>query len=275
MLLTIDSEVAEKYGLNCAVLIPLIQTWIARSIANEEEMFEDRHWVSCSLAAFHAMLPFFTKNQIRYALDRLVDEGVLLKGKKDENFNRTNYYAFVDEALQIRIWGFSQMHLGKADEASPNNIYNNNIYTNNYNNPLDVIPSNVTKVSNTTSSGINISQLVGDMIEHRKIIKPKMSEKAQNLLFNKLSRLQKEGYDIVGLTNQAIESGWKTVYPHKDFLINKSKANRPEFIRGGINPDITEEDAYEQWRRAEQSHSNGNDQPVGNCLPDSSNPSSN
>lgn len=60
----------------------------------------------------------------------------------------------------------------------------------------------------------NNHYLIETFIQHRKEIKSPFTAQALTMFKNKVSKLEKEGYEIKELINLAIESGWKTIYPH-------------------------------------------------------------
>ena len=95
---TFDQEYAKEYGVNEAILIEHFSNWINNNRKNGANFYEGRTWSYDTLTALEEWLPFLTRKQIRGAIDRLVELGVLIKG----NFNktkqdRTTWYAFQDE----------------------------------------------------------------------------------------------------------------------------------------------------------------------------------
>lgn len=93
-----DTEHAKLYGLAEAVMIYNLQFWIVRNRANAEHFHDGRTWSYNSVKAFERVFDYLTSKQIRGALERLVDRGVLLTGRYSEDArDRTNWYAFSDE----------------------------------------------------------------------------------------------------------------------------------------------------------------------------------
>lgn len=90
-------EVAEKLGVNAAIMAANVQFWCAKNEANESKMHfhEGRYWTFNSRKAYMKLFPYFTEKQIRNALDKCVESGLLLAG----NFNasardRTKWYSY-------------------------------------------------------------------------------------------------------------------------------------------------------------------------------------
>jgi hypothetical protein len=93
-----DTEHARLYGLAEAVVIYNFQFWIVRNRANGEHLHDGRTWSYNSVRAFEKVFDYLSSKQIRGALERLVDKGVLVTGRySDDARDRTNWYAFADE----------------------------------------------------------------------------------------------------------------------------------------------------------------------------------
>lgn len=92
-----DIELASQYGIEEAILLKNIQFWIAKNKANNKHFYEGKYWTYNSMAAFAELFPYMTENQIKYAIGKLVDNGVLLKASFNENkFDKTQWYSLVD-----------------------------------------------------------------------------------------------------------------------------------------------------------------------------------
>jgi hypothetical protein len=93
-----DTEHAKLYGLAEAVVIYNLQFWIVRNRANAEHFHDSRTWSYNSVRAFEKVFDYLSPKQIRGALERLVEKGVLMTGRYSEDArDRTNWYAFSDE----------------------------------------------------------------------------------------------------------------------------------------------------------------------------------
>ena len=98
-----DADFATTYGLDQAVMVHNLQFWIRKNKANDKHAHDGRTWTYNTLEAFIKLFPFWTQKQIRRILNSLVDDGVILKGNYSKNkSDRTNWYAFVDEAEFIQ-----------------------------------------------------------------------------------------------------------------------------------------------------------------------------
>ena len=80
-------EDALKYGVNAALLLHNFKYWLDKNVANGSNIKDGRYWTYNSLTAIHELFPFLGITQIRGALKKLEDSGLLIKG----NYNKHNY----------------------------------------------------------------------------------------------------------------------------------------------------------------------------------------
>lgn len=93
-----DVDVAEKYGVDEAVILRHLQFWIFTNRANGRHFHEGRTWTYGSVRAFAEIWPFWSIDHISRKLNKLVAIGVLVKGNYNfSGYDRTNWYAFVNE----------------------------------------------------------------------------------------------------------------------------------------------------------------------------------
>ncbi|HBD95735.1 MAG TPA: hypothetical protein DC057_16320, partial [Spirochaetia bacterium] len=112
-----NEELAKKYGINSAIILQNFAFWITLNKKNNSNYIDGKFWSFQTLKKLTDKFPFLTQNKIRYAIDKLVFEGILIKG----NFNKTKYdrtvwYAFNDDTMLSTIIGDitknSQMDVG-------------------------------------------------------------------------------------------------------------------------------------------------------------------
>ncbi len=95
-----DVDVAEKYGVDEAVILRHLQFWIFTNRANGKHFHEGRTWTYGSVRAFAEIWPFWSADHISRTLNGLVTAGVLVKGNYNASgYDRTSWYAFADEKL--------------------------------------------------------------------------------------------------------------------------------------------------------------------------------
>ena len=92
-----DSHIAQKYGINAAVLAGFLWDCAEEKSTQSPQLHEGRVWVRCSVQMMTGFFPFLSYDEIRYALKRLIRARVLTKGRFNEScFDRTNWYAFTE-----------------------------------------------------------------------------------------------------------------------------------------------------------------------------------
>ena len=99
-----DIDHAMEYGVDEAIMIQNFQFWITKNKANNRHNHDGRTWTYNSIEAFSRLLPFWTRRQIERILNSLISQKVLIKGVHNKTkYDRTSWYAFVDESLFINI----------------------------------------------------------------------------------------------------------------------------------------------------------------------------
>lgn len=127
-----DINVAQKYGVDEAIILSRFRHWIKGNRANGKNFHEGRTWSYNSIRALAEIWPFWSVDHIRRKLERLVELGVLVKGNYNySGYDRTLWYAFKNEKtwfqsrepiLQKRKMDLAQSPnpFGKNAEPIPN-----------------------------------------------------------------------------------------------------------------------------------------------------------
>lgn len=93
-----DIEVAQKYGVEEAIVIANLQYWIAKNRANKKHFKEERTWTYNSITAFSKLFPFWSFKQVRRILESLRTQKVIRAESMSEEWSdRTYWYAFENE----------------------------------------------------------------------------------------------------------------------------------------------------------------------------------
>jgi hypothetical protein len=109
-----NSDQACKYGVEAAVLLSNLTYWINKNKANGKHYYEGRHWTYNSVAAFEKLFPFWNKDKIRRLLEKLVDEGAIVKGNFNKaKFDKTNWYSVTVELADL------PNGVGRSEEPIP------------------------------------------------------------------------------------------------------------------------------------------------------------
>ena len=93
-------EIAQKLGVNEAIIIRNFQHWLQKNKANNANFYDGRYWTYNSIAAFCKIFPFWTEYQIRNILKKLTACGILIKGNFNKNpYDKTIWYSIDDGVL--------------------------------------------------------------------------------------------------------------------------------------------------------------------------------
>lgn len=89
-----DPDIAVQVGVNAAIIYQNLFFWIEKNEADGHNYRDGRYWTYNSVSAYAKLLPYLTLKQIRTAIERLIDNGLILKGNYNEDrYDRTAWYA--------------------------------------------------------------------------------------------------------------------------------------------------------------------------------------
>jgi len=109
-----DPKIAEMVGIAPAVIYQNICWWIAKNEANGDNLIDGHYWTYNSVRAFAVLFPYLTEDQVRRALGKLVDWGLIVGG----NHNKSAY----DRTKWFRLSGqldLADLPNGNGDNAEP------------------------------------------------------------------------------------------------------------------------------------------------------------
>jgi len=99
-----DPEIARRVGVNAAVLYQNILFWTQKNLANGRNVRGDKVWTYNSVKAWADLFPYLSADQVRRALSKLVDEGLIFEGNFNQSaYDRTKWYGVL-----------CQVHLAKT-----------------------------------------------------------------------------------------------------------------------------------------------------------------
>ena len=97
-----NTDVAVRYGVNCAILLEFIRCLVDKNKANKENFHDGRYWTYNSKSAFRIIFPYMSYKQIRTALDTLRAEGLVETGNFSDNpYDRTLWYTITEKGMAI------------------------------------------------------------------------------------------------------------------------------------------------------------------------------
>lgn len=97
-----DIRIAEKYGIQPAIILNHLYFWIEKNRANKQNFHDGYYWTYNSKKAFAELFPYMTERQIDYAIKKLIDGGLVITGNYNEiAYDRTLWYAITPRGYAI------------------------------------------------------------------------------------------------------------------------------------------------------------------------------
>lgn len=148
--------IAEKLGVNEAIMIKNFQFWLEKNKANEKSYYEGRYWTYNSIGAFCKIFPFWSRDQIRYILKKLTDKGILISGNFNKNpYDKTLWYSLNEEKVE-ELSKKDVENIPNADgEFAKSSSENSTIDVGNFPHRLGEIPKPIPDINTDNKPDIN------------------------------------------------------------------------------------------------------------------------
>lgn len=118
-----DVEIANKYGINAAVLLENLGYWIKQNEANETNFYDGNYWTYNSRRAYRELFPYMSERQINTAFQKLIDDGLVITGNYNKiAYDRTLWYALTQKGksiLHFDIMEDTKKENGNSDNVKP------------------------------------------------------------------------------------------------------------------------------------------------------------
>jgi hypothetical protein len=100
------TEVADEYGLAAGLIFYHIGYWVEKNRKDNHNLHACRYWIYTSIHELKEKVFFYlSENQIRYAIDKLRDGGLIETGNWNKtSYDRTLWYTLTEKGLGI--WEF-------------------------------------------------------------------------------------------------------------------------------------------------------------------------
>lgn len=100
-----NTKVADKYGMICAVILENIYYWVVKNEVNNANFYNGYYWTYNSTTAYQKIFTYLSERQIRSALDKLKEEGLILVDNLNSIFNkgcnRTLWYTITKKGVNL------------------------------------------------------------------------------------------------------------------------------------------------------------------------------
>lgn len=124
-------DIAQKYGIEEAVIINNIAFWMTKNIASGENIHNGRCWVFNSVKAWCVIFPYINQDRMRRVLDSMCKRNILAKDNFNEaKYDRTSWYTIIEpsicEMYQIQL---ADLPIAIGSVAEPIPVINSIINT--------------------------------------------------------------------------------------------------------------------------------------------------
>lgn len=108
-------------SLEAATIFNHIIFWIKINKQNGKNQIDGRTWMYQSIPDMAYFFPYMNERQIKFAITKLVEKGLLIKGNFNENkFDKTAWYALADENLFISQKKFTKVQNCTIEDSQEN-----------------------------------------------------------------------------------------------------------------------------------------------------------
>lgn len=195
-----DPVIAKQVGLNAATIYQNILFWAETNAANNRHVHDGYIWTYNSIAAFGDLFPYLTLKQIRTALTKLEDDGLIVSGCYNKSaYDRTKWYA-------------PTCPLGKSDLPSgANEIAQKG-------EPIPDINTNhkpIKYIRAELPDWIPIDAWNG-WVEMRQQRKKPLTDRAYNQAIDKLVAFMAKGQNITEVLDRSTMNNWLDLYEIKE-----------------------------------------------------------
>lgn len=96
------TEIAEQLGIEKAVILHCLYTWIVKNSANNRNSQDGRYWTYNTTEAWQKLLPFMCLKSVKNHLVALETQGWILRNNYNDNpKDRTLWYAISDKGAEL------------------------------------------------------------------------------------------------------------------------------------------------------------------------------
>ena len=217
-----DIEVAKEYGVNCAIILKNIYYWVEKNRANDKHFYDGSYWTYNSIKAFNELFPYLSEKQIRSALEKLENEGLILTGNYNKKpYDRTKWYAISEKGKCILLKG--QMELTKkANGIAPEGEPIPDINTDNKKESKKEENTGVSyeEIIDPLVKDPKVKEAIIEFIKMRTMIRKPVTNNALSMILSKLVTLSGGNDEIkVKILEKSILNSYTDIFP----LVEKSQ----------------------------------------------------
>jgi hypothetical protein len=93
-------QLAELYGVECAIMIHHLQSWIQYNMDEDKNFHDGRTWTYQTHNKIANHFPYWSEDAVRRIMNKLEEFGVIIKGNYNKtSYDRTIWYSFENEKM--------------------------------------------------------------------------------------------------------------------------------------------------------------------------------
>ena len=217
--ITFNSLVAERYGVDVAIIVHSVAFWTLRNEANGRVQADGQGWTYNTYKAWTQIYPFWTRDQVKRILKQARERGALQSQRFNEKgYDRTNWYVVTPEVRRMYgpdAEGETAPSIGRNDPLDRADV-------------PDQYQVDSIKFNNNNSIPLPWPEHAGFVEawewfrQDRKDRRKPLTHKAELLNLKKLTTLTSDPDVAVRIIAQSVERGWSGLFKLKD-----DRQNRP------------------------------------------------
>lgn len=242
-------EIAKECGVNASILFSNIAYWIEHNKANGINYHDGHYWTFNSMKAFSELFPYFSEKQIKTALKKLEDDGLIMTGNYNKlPFDRTKWYAVTNKGYTILNQGNAneqnvpideteksneirpegQMRLDQKDRAIPdiNTDEKHNIVNKKERKKDKEKQTSYDEIINNLVVNEEVKAELLEFVKMRKFIKKPLTNKGLELIINELFNLSYIPEEQIMILDKSIANNWAGLFPLTNYQERQQEVKR-------------------------------------------------
>ena len=219
-----NTDYAELYGIEEAIILENIAFWIKKNESNGTNFYDDYTWTYNSAESFNKLFPYITPSKIRRCLLKLEELNVLKSGNYNKaGYDKTKWYTICN----VEVSTFYKLKNGLYNLENGHYKMKNRIEQ--IVEPIPDINTNINTVIKSIKKETNFDIMIKeftnnkelqttiyDFIKMRKTIKKPITDKALTLTLNKLIKISLNEQMQIDVLNQSILNCWQGIFEIKE-----------------------------------------------------------
>ena len=218
-----NTDYAELYGIEEAIILENIAFWIKKNESNGTNFYDDYTWTYNSAESFNKLFPYITPSKIRRCLLKLEELNVLKSGNYNKaGYDKTKWYTICN----VEVSTFYKLKNGLYNLENGHYKMENRIEQ--IVEPIPDINTNINTVIKSIKKETNFDIMIKeftnnkelqtaiyDFIKMRKAIKKVMTDRALKTMLNKLNKFTMNEEKQILILEQSIVNSWSDIYELK------------------------------------------------------------